>query len=174
LIKHRTITHKEYDFAERASLGAMHAAKIDAAFARDFNIVPASKRDDRTGIDRWYYPRVAECLKFSVQYKADDQWDETGNVAIEIVSVIETQTPGWAASCPADVLMYYATKTSRLISLDMMSIKRWLPTALMAGYKLRDTSSTKGSQRWSTRNLIVPFSTMQQSGFIVWATQLSQ
>lgn len=95
-----------YSFDTQLAKGQKYDRLLDRRFADKFEIRPASRREERLGIDRHFTDRVSG-QRFAVQYKADKTAARTGNAFVETISVDTTDTPGWARSCSADFIVYY-------------------------------------------------------------------
>lgn len=95
-----------YDFQKQLHEGQKHERYLDSQFERIFYIVPASREEERVGIDRHFMNKKSGHY-FTVQYKADRRAASTGNAFVEIVSVDTANTPGWAITCTADYIVYY-------------------------------------------------------------------
>ena len=95
-----------FNFADDLVRGEAAEDALDAFFARWYAIERVSMDDQRRGVDR-----IFTCHKtgrvHSVEYKADFRTEETGNIMIETISVVEDHKPGWYYTCEADILIKY-------------------------------------------------------------------
>jgi hypothetical protein len=99
---------KTYTFDEQLRLGKLGEAELDAHFAATYAIEPASRFEERHGIDRWF---TRNWKTFGVEFKTDFLTHRTGNAFVECVSVARdgaAPRPGWVYSTAADLVVYYA------------------------------------------------------------------
>lgn len=95
-----------YDFQERLTAGQKGEATLDRFFATWYAIRPATRAEQRSGIDRIFTRRTDGQIA-AVEYKTDWAAHRTGNAFIETVSVDSANKPGWAFSSKAAILVYY-------------------------------------------------------------------
>lgn len=96
-----------YTFDTQLRQGAQGEHRLDAFFAHDWHITPATAIEQHQGIDRHFVHRASgEAL--TVEYKTDYTAARTHNAFLETVSA---DTPpeklGWVYTCQADYLLYY-------------------------------------------------------------------
>lgn len=95
-----------YNFGDQKARGDVGEQFLDRLFAGIFEIRPATRKEQRQGIDRIFTNRqTGDCLK--VEYKTDYRATQTGNAFVETVSVDTTGKRGWAYTSQADYLNYY-------------------------------------------------------------------
>ncbi len=95
---------KTYQFDAQLADGLEGEAFLDAVFRRWYRITPATRAQQRQGINRWFR---RDKRRLSVEYKTDTTAARTGNAFVETVSVDITHTLGWAYTSQADYLAYY-------------------------------------------------------------------
>lgn len=96
-----------YTFKEQMIVGKDGEATLDEYFSQWYDISPVNMDLERKGIDRWFRRKGQPALT-TVEYKTDVLTQKTGNVFVETYSVLESGRYGWAWTCSADMLMYYA------------------------------------------------------------------
>lgn len=102
---------KVYSFVEQLEKGHKAEKILDEYFSKWYLIADVSMDTQRKGIDRIFTRQgSAEPIQptINVEYKADERTQETGNVFIETMSVMEMGKYGWAWSSQADMLVYLA------------------------------------------------------------------
>lgn len=115
-----------YDFDAQLKQGERYEKLLDRHFQAWFSIAPASEYDQRNGIDRIFTRKIDRCV-FTVEYKADFQAHQTGNVFIEMVSVDKRNKRGWVLQTRAQVIAYYIVRSDRVYLLYAADIKTMLP-----------------------------------------------
>lgn len=101
---------------------------LDDYFGKWFDIIPVSPDQQRLGVDRIFTKRLTG-ERFSVEYKADRQAADTGNVYVETVSVKqydEVKKLGWALTSTAQRLLYLISGTQTVYILDMVDVRDML------------------------------------------------
>ena len=144
-----------YSFAEQLERGEHWEGVMDEYFSSWYMIQPATRGQQRKGIDRWFVPksRVGRDVPpegIPVEYKADDKTSKTGNVFIETDSVVEKNKPGWAWKSEAEILVYLAIPDTLYIA-QMASVRSMIPTWREA-YGTRNVRNTS----WTSRGIAVP------------------
>lgn len=124
-----------YSMAQQLRKGETAEAHLDQHFADRFRIVPASREQQRLGIDRIFIKHTTG-HSYTVEYKTDWTAGRTGNAFVETVSVDSGQIPGWAYSSHAEWLLYFvpATRTIYLITFaDLRAqLSQWISTCKAA------------------------------------------
>lgn len=144
-----------HEFGESFKRGQVHEADLDAYFGLTYFIEPATREQQRMGIDR-IFTSVAG-MSFSVEYKADVRAAETGNVAVETASVAEQDKPGWVYTSLAQVIVYYVPPHGYALWCDAMDLKRH--ASLWAQmYGVRDVPN----RDYTTQIVAVPMAEFQQ------------
>lgn len=115
-----------YNFDAQKARGDAGEAFLDCWFADTYNIRPATREEQRRGIDRIFRHRqTAERL--AVEYKTDYKAARTGNAFVETVSVDTAGKTGWAYSSEADYLIYYVPGDELIYVLTLETVRRELP-----------------------------------------------
>lgn len=117
---------KTYDFDTQLRRGQNGEAELDAWFGRTFVIRPATREEQRQGIDRWFTDRRSG-ERLSVEYKTDWTASRTGNVFVETVSVDTAGKPGWAVSSRAEWLVYFLPDDGLAYVIPFADLRRALP-----------------------------------------------
>ena len=122
------MTTAVYSFQKQLAQGQTYEQQLDKAFEDRFFIRPATRAEQRRGIDRIYRPRKAPDQLLTVEYKADRTAGRTGNAFVETVSVSTTGAPGWALSSQADWLFYLVLGSAEaLYILQMEKLRAKVP-----------------------------------------------
>jgi len=138
-----------YDFDRQLTQGEQGEAFLDSFFAgRGYTIVPVSRDDQRTGIDRIFTDPAGH--EFRIEYKTDFTAVKTGNAFIETISVDSAGKMGWSLTSTCDYLVYYVP--GQVIYMLAQRSLRWALTAWMREYPTR-TAKNNG---YSTHGLLVP------------------
>lgn len=121
-----------YSFDERLKAGQSGESVLDDVFKDRFVIVPATRDEQRLGIDRHFTNRETG-VSFTVEYKTDWTASRTENAFVETVSVDSANKPGWAYSSQAYRLIYFVPGPPEIIYVMLMSIirehlPRWIKT----------------------------------------------
>ena len=115
-----------YGFNQQLKEGEQQEQKLDAFFARWYNIQPVAMDMQRLGIDRLFTRRDNGHV-FKIEYKSDWTASKTGNAFVETVSVDTPHTPGWVYSSQADYLIYYLPKAMRAYIIAFENLRVRLP-----------------------------------------------
>jgi len=141
-----------YDFARQLAIGEAHERRLDAHFARWFAITPATRDEQRAGIDRIFVHRTTGA-RYAVEYKAG----ETGNAFIETISVDATGRAGWAVSSRADILVYLVTQPETVYAVRMTTLRRAL-----ARWQRRYPKRSAQNQGYKTWGYLVPLAELEK------------
>jgi hypothetical protein len=102
-----------------------YEAELDKYFSTAYEIQPASREQERSGVDR-IFTHKASGLRYSVEYKVDMHTATTGNVFIETTSVDSEDKCGWALTSTAQILMYFIPQWGKVLRCNMLDVKRSL------------------------------------------------
>ncbi|MEM7133356.1 MAG: hypothetical protein AAF702_44070 [Chloroflexota bacterium] len=102
---------------------------LDGHFSDRFKIRPATREEQRLGIDR-YFTQFTTGKTYTIEYKTDWTASRTGNAFVETVSVDTMNIPGWIYTSQAEWLIYYVPGRQviyigRLSALQEM-IEEWV------------------------------------------------
>lgn len=111
-----------YEFQKQLAEGMSGEEYLDGKFAAWYTITPATRGEQRQGIDRWFI-RKSDGERFSVEYKTDRTAGRTGNAFVETVSVDTAHRPGWAYTSKARYLVYYIPEPETTYILPMAHIR---------------------------------------------------
>ena len=92
-----------YNFQQQFRQGTAGEEYLDGFFSPQFDIRPATRDQQRQGIDRIFVNRRTG-KKLTVEYKTDATAAKTGNAFVETLSVDRTRKAGWALTSQADYL----------------------------------------------------------------------
>lgn len=113
---------KSYDMRQQLKEGESAEMYLDSFFQDEFAIRPATRQQQRVGIDR-IFTRRTDGREWAIEYKADKTAGRTGNAFVETVSVDTANKPGWALTCTADFILYYIVGIGPLYILRPKDIK---------------------------------------------------
>lgn len=109
-----------YKFDMQLKKGELQEERLDKFFSKWYSIRKASRKMQRTGIDRIYQRNGKQIL---VEYKSDWTASKTGNVFVETVSIDTENRPGWAYTSQADILIYFLPDDDLVYMLRMKDIR---------------------------------------------------
>lgn len=119
-----------YDFVEQLEKGQAAEKVLDEYFSKWYLISDVSMDTQRKGIDRIFTRQgdSAEPIQptINVEYKMDEKTQQTGNVFIETMSVMEMGKYGWAWVSQADMLVYLAIPDTIYI-VQPVKIREMIP-----------------------------------------------
>lgn len=153
-----------YDFDEQLREGLEGERLLDAYFSRWFDITPASRQQQREGIDRTFVNRESGAT-WLVEYKMDKRAHQTGNAFVEIVSVRRPghpDKPGWAYSSQSDRLLYYIP-TDELVYIFTPDTLRNIAPTWEQRYRTRDVQN----RNYVTVGILVPLSEFEEYAMVV-------
>lgn len=114
-------------FASSLAVGQRHEAELDAALKAQGRVLESVSRDEqRSGIDRWM---LHGGRWWSLEYKADVRAADTGNFALEVVSVLGDDgaaKAGWAVATPADYLLLYRPQHRTALVVPGPALCAWV------------------------------------------------
>ena len=142
-----------YSFQAQSRVGEQGESALDLWFSRFYRLWPASTDQERRGIDRVATHHLSGQV-ITLQYKTDTRAHRTGNAFIETLSVAPHK-PGWAVSCVADYLCYWAVGGGLYIC-PPSAIKDTLP-------QWRDLYPARRvpNRGYETEGLLVPLAQLQ-------------
>lgn len=139
-----------YTFDAQLAQGEQGEAFLDGVFRRWYIVLPASRDDQRSGIDRWFiHLRLRRVL--AVEYKTDARAGQTHHAFVETVSVDTANKPGWAITSQADYLAYYVPGDELVYIIKFARLRLALPRWTRQ-YPARQIAN----QGYQTHGLIVP------------------
>ena len=116
---------KTYGMREQLQKGEEAELFLDSLYEDRFEIMPASRDQQKQGIDRIY--RHKHTLKsYTIEYKTDWTAGRTNNAFIETVSVDSMSIPGWAHSSEAEWLFYYLPHQQHLCIIRFSTLRHHL------------------------------------------------
>ena len=139
-----------YNFDRQKARGDAGEAFLDRWFADTYTIQPATREEQRRGIDRIFLHRQTG-ERLAVEYKTDYKAARTGNAFVETVSVDTADKAGWAYSSEADYLIYYVPGDDLIYVLTLETIRRELPRWVQE-YPPRATKN----EGYATHGVLVP------------------
>lgn len=142
------------DCGRRAPSSSDH--RLDDHFARWFDIAPATRDEQRAGIDRTFVHRTTGA-RYTVEYKADDKASKTGNAFIEVTSVDTAGRAGWAMSSQAEILIYMVVQPETIYAVRMKTLR----TAL-ARWQRRYPKRSAQNQGYKTWGYLVPLAELEK------------
>jgi len=153
-----------HQFASKLREGKEHERELDKVFSKWFHIEPATKEEDRRGIDRRFIAKAFPC-RIAVQYKGDARAEETGRLFIELVSVFvegQSKKPGWAIKCDAEWLIMWLPLKRYAYILSVYLLKTWAPFWYLQ-YPIRSIPN----EGYRTEGVAVPIKDIEKSAVLV-------
>ncbi len=150
-----------YTFNAQKARGDAGELFLDRWFATDYEVRPATRQEQRQGIDRFFIHRQTG-KRLAVEYKTDYRAVETGNAFVETISVDTAGKAGWAHSSEAAYLIYYIPDDGLIYVLALEVLRRELPRWLRE-YPLR----TAQNQGYATHGVLVPLDEFERLAEVV-------
>lgn len=152
-----------YSFSRKFKEGQKHERFLDRHYKDRFRIRPASREEERIGIDRHFTDR-RNGRTYTIQYKADSTAASTGNAFVETVSVSTGTTgkPGWAYSCQADFIVYYVVGKGPAYVIRPEEIRKRL-SAWKRQYEAREVPNNG----YHTVGLLVPLDEFERIAYAI-------
>lgn len=146
-----------YDFTTKLQEGESAEAFLDRFFARQFLISPATRAEQRLGVDRWFQCRRTG-TRFRVEYKADRTASRTGRAFIETISVdrVGAEKKGWAHTSTADKLIYWLPEDSLAYVIELSALRAKLPS-----WTKRFPTRLVPNKGYNTHGVIVPLAELE-------------
>ncbi len=151
----RRVQH--YQMAQQLRKGEAAEARLDRHFADRFLIQPATRAEQRKGIDRHLTHRTSG-ETYTIEYKTDWTATRTGNAFIETISVDTEQIAGWAYTAEASWLAYYLPQGATVYLIAFSSLRIHLPRWQQC-YPPAPPIPNRG---YHTHGLLVPLSAVGQ------------
>lgn len=142
------------DFKECLERGVQGEALLDRHFRQYYYIRPATKQEQKQGIDR-IFTHKNKHYQLRIEYKTDDRAAQTGNACLEVAKNLNPYLPGWVHTCSADFLIYFVPGLNRAFVIQPEALHLHINAWLIA-YKLRIVRSEGIYQNYQTQCLIVP------------------
>jgi hypothetical protein len=139
-----------YTFDAQKARGDAGESFLDQVFTTDYEVQPATRAEQRRGIDR-IFTRRRTGQRLAVEYKTDYKAAHTGNAFVETVSVDTVGKAGWAYSSAADYLIYYVPGDEVIYVIALEVLRRELPRWLQE-YPLRAAQN----EGYATHGVLVP------------------
>ena len=140
---------------------------LDGFFEQRFVVVRATAAHQKQKIDRFLIHRQDGQLVFRVDYKIDVKAGETGNLALEHVSVLrhgKVEAKGWIHTTIADWLISYIPARDTAYLLKVCRLREcW--ELIEQTWTLRETS-TVGPRPYRTLFYAVPLRWLQEHRLI--------
>jgi hypothetical protein len=153
-----------YEFDEQQARGRAGELFLDRWFAAWYEIRPATREEQRRGIDR-IFTRRQTGQRLAVEYKTDYKAARTGNAFVETVSVDTEGKAGWAYSSQADYLLYYIPGDDLVYVMTLEVLRRELPRWVRE-YPRRAARN----EGYATHGVLVPLCEFEQHAEVVIST----
>jgi len=139
-----------YTFDTQKARGDAGESFLDQVFATDYEVCPATRQEQRQGIDRIFTHRRTS-KRLAVEYKTDYKAAHTGNAFVETISVDTVGKAGWAYSSAADYMIYYVPGDEVIYVIALEVLRRELPRWARE-YPLRAAQN----EGYATHGILVP------------------
>lgn len=113
-----------YKMKTQLRKGEKSERHLDSVFSKWYKIKPASRAEQRLGIDRHFKNGDNH---HTVEYKTDWRAAQTGNAFVETISVDTQNKPGWAYSSQSDILVYYVPGDDLIYIFEFPEFRKHLP-----------------------------------------------
>ncbi len=120
----RRVQH--YNMADQLAKGETAETILDRHFAGRCIIQPATRAQQRQGIDRVFIHRQSGA-SYTVEYKTDWTAARTGNAFVETVSVDTKGIAGWVYTSQAEWLAYFIPAHSTIYLIAFTDLRARLP-----------------------------------------------
>ena len=137
------------------------AARTCGAGTGEYDVQPATREEQRRGIDRIFTHRRTG-KRLTVEYKTDYKAAQTGNAFVETVSVDTTGKAGWAHSSEANYLIYFIPGDGLIYILALEVLRRELPRWVRE-YPLRVAQN----EGYATHGILVPLDEFERCAEVV-------
>ena len=117
---------RPYGMDQQLRKGEAAEARLDLHFAARFHIAPASRTQQRQGIDRIFTDHTSGKI-YTVEYKTDWTAARTGNAFLETISVDTANIPGWVYTSQADWLAYFVPQQAVIYLIAFTALRARLP-----------------------------------------------
>ena len=144
------MTTTTYDFDTQFAQGETGEDYLDRRFAPWYTIRPATRTEQRQGIDRWY-TRISNGETFPVEYKTDRTAGRTGNAFVETISVDTANKLGWAYTSKARYLIYRIPEPEVIYIIPMAELRYRVDA-----WKARYPERTIPNNTYNTVGTLVP------------------
>lgn len=115
-----TAVTRYHDFATSLARGKIGEDFLDMYYNQIYNITPASRGEQRTGIDRIFQGK--EPQRYYVEYKTDYRAHLTGNAFLETASVDTESVNGWTSTSRSTFLLYFVSGLSLIFVMETATI----------------------------------------------------
>lgn len=115
-----------YNFEDQLNKGKDSEALLDEYFKRWYTVENVPIEFEK----KLHYDRLfvrPDGSQVAVEYKTDYMGHQTGNLIVEVVSSDAHDTPGWAYTCRADMLVWWIVGTGELLGASPSAIREKLP-----------------------------------------------
>lgn len=150
-----------YNFAQQMSIGDEQEHRLDEYLSRYFTISPATRDEQRLGIDRHFTDKRTG-RSFSVEYKSDKTAGRTGNAFIETISVDIARKLGWAYTSQALYLFYLVVDPAVLYVLTFAKLRSQL-----ARWAVNYPSRSIPNEGYRTEGILVPLDEIERHSVAV-------
>ena len=144
-----------YDFDQQHARGQRGENFLDVFFeARGHTIYPASRSQQRQGIDRIFRK---DGKRAAVEYKTDFVAHQTGHIFVETISVDADDKAGWAYTSQATMLVYFIPGLDVIYVIPIDRLREQLP-GWCASYSTRPAQN----QGYATHGVLVPIAEFER------------
>lgn len=150
------MSQKTYSFVEQLDIGEQYEDVLDEYFGQWYEIAEVDINQQRKGIDRIFTGKSGGDSK-TIEYKADEKTQDTGNVFIETWSVMEMGKYGWAWTCQADMLIYLAIPDT-IYMIQPIKVRESIPK-----WEKRYGLKTVKNKHYTSAGITVPIGVFELS-----------
>ena len=111
-----------YTMGQQLAKGEAAEEYLDNHFSNRFEVVPATREQQRLGVDRIFI-KSSTGKRYTIEYKTDWTASRTGNAFIETVSVDTMNVLGWVYTSQAEWLIYYVPGRQTIYITRMAALR---------------------------------------------------
>lgn len=144
-----------HNFKDNCKQGADDAEAVVKYLSNNWEVYPASHKDEYRGIDYWIQHKRCDKYFLSIEVKSDRKASSTGNAFIETIQDVEDDRLGWAYYCEADFIFYYLPLRGSVIIVSPDKLRKHLVED-WTGYKTVNVDTSYYGTEFTTQGKLIP------------------
>lgn len=146
-----------HQFSGSLQRGELGEVQLNAFFGKYWRVYPATREQQKQGIDCSFYDANTGAFSFTVEYKFDRWAGKTGNAFIELGSFGAIAKIGWSYTCGADYLFYCVADDLLVYAIRPTTLRRAIPAWLQQyGRHPKSIANNKGGVFYNTIGILIP------------------